>query len=54
MTLIHQYWIIGLLQTLVSPGKSIQFVIGYEEYIRNTYKVQIEGYYKDLKKSIDL
>ena len=35
--------------TSVSPGKSIQFVIGYEEYIRNTYKVQIEGYYKDLK-----
>ena len=35
--------------TSVSPGKSIQFVIGYEEYIKNTYKVQIEGYYKDLK-----
>ena len=24
-------------------------VLGYEEYIRNTYKIQIEGYYKDLK-----
>tara|TARA_A100000164_G_scaffold131365_1_gene116473 strand:- start:236 stop:2581 length:2346 start_codon:yes stop_codon:yes gene_type:complete len=35
--------------TSVSPGKSIQFVIGYEEYFRNTYKVQVEGYYKDLK-----
>ena len=33
----------------VSPGKSAQFVLGYEEYIRNTYKIQIEGYYKDLK-----
>ena len=35
--------------TSVSPGKSIQFVAGYEEYIRNMYKIQIEGYYKDLK-----
>ena len=33
----------------VSPGKSAQFVMGYEEYIRNMYKIQIEGYYKDLK-----
>ncbi len=33
----------------VSPGKSIQAVIGYEEYIRNMYKVQIEAYYKDIK-----
>ncbi|HJM94621.1 MAG TPA: TonB-dependent receptor, partial [Candidatus Marinimicrobia bacterium] len=33
----------------VAPGKSTQFVLGYEEYIRNTYKVQIEGYYKDIK-----
>jgi len=33
----------------VSPGKSVQFVLGYEEYIRNMYKIQIEGYYKDLK-----
>ena len=33
----------------VSPGKSIQAVIGYEEYIRNIYKVQIEAYYKDIK-----
>ena len=24
-------------------------MIGYEEYFRNTYKVQVEGYYKDLK-----
>ncbi|MEC8900214.1 MAG: TonB-dependent receptor plug domain-containing protein, partial [Candidatus Neomarinimicrobiota bacterium] len=33
----------------VAPGKSVQVVLGYEEYIRNIYKVQVEGYYKDLK-----
>ena len=33
----------------VNPGKSIQVVLGYEEYLRNGYKIQIEGYYKDLK-----
>ena len=33
----------------VEPGKSIQAVLGYEEYINNMYKIQIEGYYKDLK-----
>ena len=33
----------------LAPGKSAQFVLGYEEYIRNMYKIQIEGYYKDLK-----
>lgn len=33
----------------VEPGKSIQAVIGYEEYINNMYKIQIEAYYKDLK-----
>lgn len=35
--------------TSVSPGKSMQIVLGYEEYIKNMYKIQIEGYYKDLK-----
>ena len=35
--------------TSVSPGKSMQVVLGYEEYIKNMYKIQIEGYYKDLK-----
>ena len=35
--------------TSVSPGKSIQVVLGYEEYIKNMYKIQVEGYYKDLK-----
>ena len=33
----------------VAPGKSSQIVLGYEEYFRNTYKLQIEGYYKDLE-----
>jgi hypothetical protein len=35
--------------TSVSPGKSMQVVFGYEEYIKNMYKIQVEGYYKDLK-----
>tara|TARA_B100001250_G_scaffold414108_1_gene450709 strand:+ start:4498 stop:6846 length:2349 start_codon:yes stop_codon:yes gene_type:complete len=35
--------------TSVSPGKSKQIVLGYEEYFKNTYKIQVEGYYKDLK-----
>ncbi len=33
----------------VDPGKSIQVVLGYEEYIGLVYKIQIEAYYKDLK-----
>ena len=33
----------------VEPGKSKQIVLGYEEYIGEIYKVQVEGYYKDLK-----
>ena len=33
----------------VAPGKSVQVVLGNEEYIRNIYKIQVEGYYKDLK-----
>lgn len=32
----------------VAPGKSTQLVLGYEEYI-NKYKIQVEGYYKELK-----
>ena len=35
--------------TSVSPGKSMQVVLGYDEYIKNMYKIQVEGYYKDLK-----
>ena len=33
----------------VSPAKSSQIVLGYEEYIKDLYKFQIEGYYKDIK-----
>ncbi|MFQ6678061.1 MAG: carboxypeptidase-like regulatory domain-containing protein [Fidelibacterota bacterium] len=33
----------------VDPGKSIQVVLGYEEYFGEKYKLQIETYYKDLK-----
>lgn len=33
----------------VDPGKSTQVVLGYEEYIGEIYKIQVEGYYKDLK-----
>ena len=33
----------------VSPGKSTQFVLGYEEYIKDIYKLQVEGYYKDIE-----
>ena len=33
----------------VAPGKSNQIVLGYEEYFRNMYKLQIEGYYKNLE-----
>ena len=33
----------------VSPAKSSQIVLGYEEYIKDSYKIQVEGYYKDIK-----
>ena len=33
----------------VAPAKSSQIVLGYEEYINNSYKLQVEGYYKDIK-----
>ena len=33
----------------VSPAKSSQIVLGYEEYIKDLYKIQVEGYYKDIK-----
>ena len=33
----------------VSPAKSSQVVLGYEEYIKDLYKIQVEGYYKDIK-----
>ena len=33
----------------VSPAKSSQIVLGYEEYLKDLYKIQVEGYYKDIK-----
>ena len=33
----------------VAPAKSSQIVLGYEEYINDLYKLQVEGYYKDIK-----
>ncbi len=33
----------------IDPAKAQQAVIGYEEYISDTYKLQIEGYYKELQ-----
>ena len=33
----------------VAPAKSSQIVLGYEEYINDLYKIQVEGYYKDIK-----
>ena len=33
----------------VSPAKSSQIVLGYEEYFKDLYKIQVEGYYKDIK-----
>ena len=33
----------------VSPAKSSQIVLGYEEYIKDLFKIQVEGYYKDIK-----
>ncbi len=33
----------------VNPATAQQFVLGYEEYFRDTYKIQIEGYYKKMQ-----
>ena len=44
---ILDQWI--AVDTSVEPGKSIQYVLGYEEYIRSIYKLQIEGYYKNIQ-----
>ena len=33
----------------IAPAKSSQIVLGYEEYLNNLYKLQFEGYYKDIK-----
>ena len=33
----------------IAPAKSSQIVLGYEEYVSDLYKFQVEGYYKDIK-----
>ena len=33
----------------VAPAKSSQIVLGFEEYIKDLYKIQVEGYYKDIR-----
>ena len=45
-TILDQ-WI--AVDNTVDPAKSSQIVLGYEEYINDLYKLQIEGYYKDIK-----
>ena len=45
-TILDQ-WI--AVDNTVAPGKSTQIVLGYEEYINDLYKLQVEGYYKDIK-----
>ena len=45
-TILDQ-WI--AVDNTVDPAKSSQIVLGYEEYINDLYKLQVEGYYKDIK-----
>ena len=45
-TILDQ-WI--AVDNTVSPAKSSQIVLEYEEYIKDMYKLQVEGYYKDIK-----
>ena len=33
----------------VDPASAQQYILGYEEYFQDTYKLQIEGYYKDIQ-----
>lgn len=44
---ILDQWI--AVDNTVAPAKSSQIVLGYEEYIKDSYKLQVEGYYKDIK-----
>lgn len=44
---ILDFWV--AVDASVSPGKSQQVVLGYEEYIGAVYKIQIEAYYKNLQ-----
>ena len=45
-TILDQ-WI--AVDNTVAPAKSSQIVLGYEEYVNDLYKLQVEGYYKDMK-----
>ena len=45
-TILDQ-WI--AVDNTVAPAKSSQIVLGYEEYLNDLYKLQVEGYYKDIK-----
>ena len=45
-TILDQ-WI--AVDNTVAPAKSSQIVLGYEEYINDIYKFQVEGYYKDIQ-----
>ena len=45
-TILDQ-WI--AVDNTVDPAKSSQIVLGYEEYLNDLYKLQVEGYYKDIK-----
>ena len=45
-TILDQ-WI--AVDNTVAPAKSSQIVLGYEEYVNDLYKLQVEGYYKDIK-----
>ena len=33
----------------MDPASAQQYILGYEEYFQDTYKLQIEGYYKDIQ-----
>ena len=44
---ILDFWV--AIDSSVAAGGSQQIVLGYEEYIGGNYKIQIEGYYKNLQ-----
>ena len=44
---ILDFWV--AIDTSVGAGGSQQVVLGYEEYLGSKYKIQIEGYYKNLQ-----
>ena len=44
---ILDFWV--AIDSTVGAGASQQLVLGYEEYIGSSYKIQVEGYYKNLQ-----